>query len=113
MAGESENDDLDLADAGTNDAKGGENKSGEIAVTAKVGDVAGVGTIGAEADRVRKIRVPMILCPKVLNTDMSLRASAKAIAAIGTLTTDNFTGSADRPVGSVVRSEPLRISLVS
>jgi hypothetical protein len=31
---------------------------------------------------------------------------------IGTLTTANFTGSADRPVGSVVRSEPLRISLV-
>jgi hypothetical protein len=32
--------------------------------------------------------------------------------AIGTLTTANFTGSADRLVGSVDRSEPLRISLV-
>ena len=32
--------------------------------------------------------------------------------AIGTLTTDNFTGSADRQVGYRVRSEPLHISLV-
>ena len=32
--------------------------------------------------------------------------------AIGRLVTANFTGSADRPVGSVVHSESLRISLV-
>ena len=32
--------------------------------------------------------------------------------AIGTLVTANFTWSADRPVGCVGRSEPLRISLV-
>ena len=32
--------------------------------------------------------------------------------AIGTLATANFTWSADRPVGCVGRSEPLRISLV-
>ena len=34
------------------------------------------------------------------------------LAAIGTVTTANFTWSADRPVGCVGRSEPLRISLV-
>ena len=32
--------------------------------------------------------------------------------AIGTLVTANFTWSADRPVGCVGRSEPLRTSLV-
>ena len=33
-------------------------------------------------------------------------------STIGTLTTANFTGSADRPIGSVVHSGSLRISLV-
>ena len=40
------------------------------------------------------------------------RLSATAQAGIGILTTANFTGSVDRPVGSLVHSEPLRISLV-
>jgi hypothetical protein len=82
MLGEDEKNDLhlELADVGTNDAEGDVDEGGENLAAADVGDGAGSGTMGEVTDRVRKIRVPMILCPKVLNADMSLRASAKAIA---------------------------------
>ena len=82
MLGEDEKNDLELADVGTNDAEGDVDEGGENLAAADVGDEAGSGTIGEVTDRVRKIHVPMILCPKVLNTDMSLRASAKAIADV-------------------------------
>jgi hypothetical protein len=82
MLGEDEKNDLELAGVGTNDAEGDVDEDGENLAAADVGDGHGSGTIGEVSDRVRKIRVPMILCPKVLNADMSLRASAKAIADV-------------------------------
>ena len=44
---------------------------------------------------------------------ISAKSGERWKEAIGTLTTANFTGSVDRPVGSLVHSEPLRISLVN